>query len=118
MAGRSSDININVQLDADNIPEKMTWTATDSQVGEPQEIKAILLALFDKDHLETLKVDLWTKEMQVVEMDRFFFNTLKSMADTYMRATGNSKLAGAMQQFAAYFGKETEILQDGEATNK
>ncbi len=114
MAGRSSEININVQLDADNIPEKMTWMASDSNVDEPQELKAMLLALFDKDHLETLKVDLWTKEMQVVEMDRFFFNTLKSMADTYMRATGNSKLAGAMQQFAAYFGKETEILKDDE----
>ena len=115
MAGRSSDINIKVELDENQVPEKMTWSATDSPVTEPQEIKAMLLALFDKDHMETLKVDLWTKEMQVVEMDRFFFNTLKSMADTYMRATGNNKLAGAMQQFAAYFGKETEILKEGQS---
>jgi gliding motility-associated protein GldC len=112
MAGRASDISISVELDENHVPEKMTWTASDSNADEPQEVKAMLLALFDKDHLETLKVDLWTKEMQVVEMDRFFFNTLKSMADTYMRATGNSQLAGAMQQFAAYFGKETEILKD------
>ena len=114
MAGKSSDIIINVVLDDNQVPEKMTWAASDRKEDGPQEIKAMLMALFDKEHMETLKIDLWTKEMQVVEMDRFFFNTLKSMADTYMRATGNSKLAGAMQQFAAYFGKETEILKEGE----
>jgi len=112
MAGKSSDIIINVLLDDKQVPEKITWTASDRAEKEPQEVKALLMALFDKEHMETLKIDLWTKEMQVVEMDRFFFNTLKSMADTYMRATGNNKLAGAMQQFAAYFGKETEILKE------
>ena len=109
MANKKSEINIQVELDDKQIPELIKWSATD-QVGGEAEAKAILLAMFDKEHLETLKIDLWTKDMQVAEMDRFFYNTLKSMAETYMRATGNNKLAGAMQQFAVYFGGETEII--------
>ena len=41
----------------------------------------------------------------------FFYNTLRALADTYVRATGNQKLAGAMQQFAAYFGEQSEVLK-------
>ena len=110
MANKKSQINIEVSLDDQQIPEQIHWSATDQQGSGNSEAKAILLALFDKEHLDTLKIDLWTKEMQVAEMDRFFYNTLKSMADTYMRATGNGKLAGALQQFAVYFGGETEII--------
>jgi hypothetical protein len=32
------------------------------------------------------------------------------MADTYYKATKNQKLANHMQQFAQFFGEETEIL--------
>ena len=110
MSGKKSEINIEVSLDENNVPARITWQATDQPNPEPSEVKGMLLALFDKDHLDTLKIDLWTKVMQVVEMDRFFYNTIKSMADTYMRATNNAKLAGAMQQFAQYFGQETEIV--------
>ena len=69
-----------------------------------------MLALFEKETMDTLKIDLWTKEMQVAEMDRFVYQTIKAMADSYFRATGNDKLAGAMQQFANYFGQEVEIV--------
>jgi hypothetical protein len=48
--------------------------------------------------------------MQVVEMDRFVFQTLRSLADTYQRATNNNNLASAMQGFAEYFGEQTDIL--------
>jgi gliding motility-associated protein GldC len=104
-----SRIQIDVALDDDKVPERITWKATD-QVEAGTEAKAFLLAFFDKESRDTLKIDLWTKEMQVFEMDRFFYNTLKSLADTYFRATGNEKLAGAMQQFARYFGEEVEIV--------
>lgn len=110
MSGKKSEINIEVSLDENNIPSRITWQATDQANTEPSEVKGMLLALFDKDHLDTLKIDLWTKDMQVIEMDRFFYNTIKSMADTYMRATNNAELAGAMQQFAQYFGQKTEVV--------
>lgn len=71
----------------------------------------MLLSLFDKDHLDTLKIDLWTKKMEVQEMDRFFFQTLRGMADSYFKATQNKDMANQMQQFAHYFGEQTGIIK-------
>lgn len=106
----SSHISIDVELDKDKVPSKIIWSASDQADMEKMEAKAFILALFEKEHKDTMRIDLWTKEMQVVEMDRFFYHTIKSMADTYMRATNNAKLAGALQQFATYFGQETEVI--------
>ena len=104
----TKEITIKVGLDQNNVPVRLDWKATD----DPQlkECKAMLLSLFDKEHRETLKVDLWTSEMQVIEMDHFVFQTLKGLADTYFKATKNNELASAMQQFVNYFGEQTEIL--------
>lgn len=108
---KQSQIQINVGLDETNTPVSINWRAEDApNAQEPQECKAMLLSLFDAQNKETLKIDLWTKEMQVVEMDRFFFQTLKAMADTYYRATQNAQLAGDMQRFVQYFGEQTEII--------
>jgi gliding motility-associated protein GldC len=107
---KKSKITIDIELDDNNIPEAISWNSTDAQDKTLQESKAILLSLFDRNTKETLKIDLWTKEMQVAEMDRFVFQTLKSLCDTYYKATQNAKMASAMQQFTTYFGEETEII--------
>ncbi len=107
---KSTRITLHVDLDEHNVPERITWAADDQAGAEPQECKAILLALFDKANKETLKIDLWTKDMQVIEMDRFFFQSLRSMADTYFKATQNTALAKDMQRFVQYFGEKTEII--------
>ncbi len=103
------EIRVKVSLGDDKVPEKITWNAPGPE-GKNQEAKAMLLSFFDKKTRETLRIDLWTKEMQVVEMDRFMYQTLRSLADSYMRATSNQKLAGSLQQFAQFFGEETEII--------
>ena len=105
---KEKEITIKIGLDDTNMPEKIIRNATDNEA--PQECKAMLLALFDKDHRDTYKIDLWTKEMQVVEMDRMMYQTLKSLADTYFRATKNNKLASQLKQFAEYFGEETKSV--------
>lgn len=108
---RYSDILISVGLDEANIPVELLWQSKDDpNVKEPQECKAFLLSLFDSKVKDTLKIDLWTNELQVVEMDRFMFQTLRGFADTYMKATNNHKLANEMQQFVTYFGEQTEII--------
>ncbi len=111
MAQDTSSIHIQVVLDGAKIPEQISWTADDLEVGKTQEAKAMLLAFFDSATKDTLKIDLWTKEMQVNEMDRFFYQTLRSLADTYKRATSNTPLAEAMQQFAQYFGEKVELIK-------
>jgi gliding motility-associated protein GldC len=108
---RISTIQMRVGLDAEQVPVYIDWHAEDSpDTPEPVECKAFLLSIFDKKYRDTFKIDLWTQEMQVNEMDRFMFQTLRSLADTYYKATNNSELASAMQGFVQYFGEKTEIL--------
>lgn len=113
MSANNSSIHIQITLDNEKIPEKISWSTSGLEGDKAQEAKAMLLAFFDHDTKDTLKIDLWTKEMQVAEMDRFFYQTLRSLADTYKRATSNTPLAEAMQQFAQYFGEQVKLLKKG-----
>ena len=107
---KSSDITLRVGLNAENVPVRIEWGASDRNGGALEECKAMAVALFDRDHRDTLRIDLWTKEMQVIEMDRFVYQTLKSLSQTYLRATQNKELAEEMAKFAHYFGQKTEIV--------
>lgn len=110
----TSAITIKVGLDKDRVPVKIEWAASDMHAdGQMEECKAMAVALFDKAHRDTLRIDLWTKEMQVQEMDRFFYQTLRSLSQTYLRATQNKDLAEEMAKFAHYFGEKTEIVPKG-----
>lgn len=104
-----SDIKLRVGLDEQNVPVEILWEAQDGG-QEPKPCKALLLSLFDHEDRETIKIDLWTQDMQINEMDRFFFQTLRGMADTYFTATKNKELATQMRQFVQFFGEQTEIL--------
>lgn len=107
----TSDITIRVGLDANRVPIHIEWTAQDLQNGGQMEAcKALLIALFNREQRDTLRIDLWTNDMQVQEMDRFIYQTLRSMSETYLRATQNKELAEQMARFAQFFGEETEIL--------
>ena len=111
---RTSEIIVKVGLNAENMPVAMDWKASDNPNDQNfQSAKAMLMSFFDKDTKDTLKIDLWTNEMQVIEMDRFFYQTLRSLADTYYKATQNRELASAMMQFVDYFGEKTEIVPKG-----
>lgn len=108
---RRSNITIEIGLDKEHVPSSISWKADDdpNQNGL-QECKAMLISLFDRESKDTLKIDLWTKDMQVSEMDRFFFQTLRALADTYFKATQNGQLATELQHFVQHFGEQTEIL--------
>ncbi|TXF91661.1 gliding motility protein GldC [Neolewinella aurantiaca] len=106
---KRSKITVEVGLNAEQMPVEMKWGATDKP-GPAEGCKGMLLSLFNEQTKETMKVDLWTKEMQVVEMDRFMYQTLRGLADTYFKATGNKELANQMQQFVFYFGQATGAI--------
>jgi gliding motility-associated protein GldC len=110
---KSSQILLKVGLNKEQVPVRMDWMAEDHpQNAEWTEIKAMMVSLFDVETKDTMRIDLWTTEMRVDEMDRFVFQTLRAMADTYHRATQNSELANEMQHFVDYFGKKTGIIQE------
>ena len=108
---KTSTISLKVGLNEGNVPVKIEWESDGNPNGNDiKPCKGMLLSVFDETSKETYKIDLWTNEMQVVEMDRFMFQTIRGLADTYFKATQNKELANAFQQFVHYFGEQTKII--------
>lgn len=101
----TSEIRLKVGLDENRVPEELTWSAQDGGI-ENEEAKAMLLSVWDSKNRESLKIDLWTKDMPVDEMKLFFHQTLVTMADTFMRATQDEKMTATMKDFCEYFAEK------------
>ncbi len=114
MSEKKSIISIEVSLDEKNIPNKINWTAATPNGPETRECKAMLLSFFDKETLETFKIDLWTTEMQIAEMDRLMFHSLKALSEAYFNSTKNEELSNSMRSFVQYFGEYTGIIPKDE----
>ncbi|MES2559425.1 MAG: gliding motility protein GldC [Bacteroidota bacterium] len=107
---KSSQIRFNVMLDKENLPVQIQWDADDADVDGMQEAKSILLALWDGIQQNAMRIDLWTKDMNVEEMNLFMFQTLSTLGDTYERATNNPELAEEIRAFAHHFGHKAEVF--------
>jgi gliding motility-associated protein GldC len=106
----TSEIKFLVELDENRVPEKLMWTAKDGGV-EAEEAKAIMLSIWDSNAKESMRIDLWTKDMPVDEMKIFFHQTLVAMADTFHRATGDEKMTDTMKDFCDYFAEKLELTK-------
>ncbi len=106
---KKSDIHIEVTTDQHNLPVTIQWEAKDSGAEGKQDCKAVMVSLWDGDQQNTLKIDLWTKDMLVDEMKLFFYQTMLSMSSTLEKATGEDKMAGDMRDFCAYFAKKMQL---------
>lgn len=107
---KQSEIKFNVSLDENHIPEKLTWTAPDGGVNN-ENTKAVLVSVWDPINKETLRIDLWTKDMPLDEMKIFFHQTLIAMADTFERATADEKMADSMRDFCDFFAEKLELTK-------
>ncbi|WP_416444406.1 gliding motility protein GldC [Leeuwenhoekiella sp. A16] len=106
-----TQIQLNVELDENRVPENISWNAPDGGVhNEPA--KAIMLSLWDHKKQEAARIDLWTKDMPVDEMKVFFHQTLVGMAETFNRATGDEKMTATMHDFCEYFAEKLEIKKN------
>lgn len=105
---KKSEIRFTVELDSQNIPEKIFWDATDNPNEGLDETKAIAIALWDHFHKNTLKIDLWTKDMPVGEMKRFYIETIGGMAETLLTATGDEKMVGEIEELCKKLYKNLE----------
>jgi gliding motility-associated protein GldC len=104
----TSEIKFLVELDENRVPEKLTWTAQDGGV-DAEEAKAMMLSIWDSKAKETLRIDLWAKDMPVDEMKLFFHQTLVAMSETFQRATGDEKMTATMKDFCDYFAEKLEL---------
>ncbi len=105
-----SEITLKVGLDENRVPEKLTWSAEDGGIDN-EEAKAMLLSVWDSKKKESLKIDLWTKDMPVDEMKIFFHQTLVSLSDTFMKATQDEKMTATMKDFCAYFEEKMALKE-------
>ena len=90
---KESKINFTVQLDKNNVTEKILWDATDKLDQVLTETKSISISLWDHVQKNTLRIDLWAKDMPVDEMKRFYIDCLGGLAQSMLSSTGDELMA-------------------------
>jgi gliding motility-associated protein GldC len=105
---KTSEINFKVSVDENNLPQQISWEAPGS--GEKSNCKSLMVALWDEKENNTLRIDLWTKEMTVDEMKKFFHQNVVTLTDTYIRATGDEATGKKVKGFFSEIGKEIGVL--------
>ncbi|HBW86332.1 MAG TPA: gliding motility protein GldC [Crocinitomicaceae bacterium] len=106
---KTSSISIQIDLDANHLPMKMNWSATDGGIND-SEAAAFLLSIWDVKEKNTMKIDLWTKDMTIDEMKQFFHQTLLTMADTFEKATGEHLISEDLRDYCYHFAEKMNIL--------
>jgi gliding motility-associated protein GldC len=113
MSEEQREIQLTVSLDENQVPETIRWRATDAPGGEEQSCEAFLLSMWDGQRKASLRIDLWTKAMQVDHMNAFFLQTFMTLADTFEKATGNQEVAQDIRLFGEDFGKKVALPRNG-----
>lgn len=94
---KQSEIRLIIELDENNFPDKIFWNATDSPTGQTEEAKAVSLSMWDPKNLDTMRIDLWAKDMMLEDMKRFMIDAIGGMAQTLREATGDEYMAAEME---------------------
>jgi len=105
---KKSEINFTVELDRENVPEKIYWDATDNPNEGLSDTRAIAVSIWDHYHNSTLKIDLWTNDMEVVDMKRFLIEIISGLADTALTATGDQAMATDIENTCRTLSKRLE----------
>lgn len=108
---KKSAITVEVGLNANNLPLDIRWSATDTG-SKAQQARAMMLSFWNPDEKNTMKIDLWTKDMSIEEMKQFFHQTLLTMADTFEKATGETKITEDLRDYCYHFAEKMEILPE------
>ena len=85
----SSEGGVNIEDVEKNIPEKIEWVAEDSLSQDLKESKSISLSLWDDKKKNTLRIDLWTKEMTTDDMKKFYIDCLGGLSQSILNSTGD-----------------------------
>ncbi|MEY5042903.1 MAG: gliding motility protein GldC [Bacteroidota bacterium] len=109
----TSTIQIDVHTDENKRCEKLVWSAQDGAITD-RPAKAMILGMWDDAEGMAMRIDLWTKEMQVDEMQHFVCQTLMTLADTYEKATSDTPHATAIRGFTKELAERLGVLKPGE----
>ncbi|PKR80563.1 gliding motility protein GldC [Brumimicrobium salinarum] len=108
---KTSEISIKVGTNENNVPVRMKWSAQDGNI-ENAEASSMFLSVWDPKEKNTMKIDLWTKELSIEEMKQFFHQTLVTMADTFERATGEKNISEDLRDYCYHFAEKMDILPE------
>ena len=106
---KTTQITFKVTVDENHLPLKIEGDAPDS--GNKSECKSVMIALWDSNENNTLRIDLWTKEMSVEEMKKFYHQNIMTLTDTYIRATGDNATADSVKKYFTQVGKDIGVLK-------
>ncbi|MBL7846631.1 MAG: gliding motility protein GldC [Cyclobacteriaceae bacterium] len=93
---KKSKIEFTVHLDDANTPERIEWNATDKPEPGFSETKSISISLWDHSQKNTMRIDLWAKDMPVDEMKRFYIDCIGGLSQSVLSATGDEHMAAEM----------------------
>lgn len=93
---KKSTIQFTIHLDDKNTPEKIEWDASEKPEPGLTETKSISISLWDHVQKNTMRIDLWAKDMPVDEMKRFYIDCIGGLSQSVMTATGDEKMAAEM----------------------
>jgi gliding motility-associated protein GldC len=92
-----SEINFEIQLDKDRIPEKIFWDATENPNEGINETKAISISVWDHYHRGLLGINLWTKDMPVDEMNHFAVDMIGNLVQMINDSTQDPKMVAILE---------------------
>jgi len=90
---KKSTIQFSIDLDDHNIPEKILWDATDKPEPGFSETKSISISLWDHQLKNTMRIDLWSKDMPVDEMKKFYIDCMGGLGQSLLSSTGDEHMA-------------------------
>ncbi len=105
---KNSEINFKIEVDEKNIPENIVWFATDGPSTTFQETKAISISVWDQTQFNTMRMDLWAKDMTTYDMKRFYIETLDGIASTILTATGDEFMSKEIQAVCSKLAHHVE----------
>lgn len=106
---KTSEINFKITVDDNFLPVDIKWEA--KEAGEASDSKSVMIALWDAKENNTLRIDLWTKEMSVDEMKKFYIQNIMTLTDTYIRATSDETTANEVKALISDVGRKLGVIQ-------
>lgn len=101
-------LKFEVELDENYLPLNIEMQESDGAINE-RDIKALMISAWSAQTKETLRIDLWTKDMPVHDMFIMYHQTMIGMSESLEKATGQDKLAAALRDYCNFFAEQTKI---------
>lgn len=109
---KSSEIKFNIELNDEKFIDTIKWESTDKPSDGPDKTDAIAISIWDPNQKNTLRIDLWSKNMTAFEMKRFTVDSVGGLAESLRGSTGDHKMADMIQEFCQQLVKHVETSEN------